>query len=418
MQEKLWTRDFTIITLGTVISLLGNSVSGFAISLLVLDYTGSTFLYTFFLVCYFLPKVFAPMLAGPYLDRRSRKKVIYSLDFLSAGIYLLLYFVIRGGFFQYGVFLAGVLVIGAIDGVYTVAYDSFFPNLISPGNFSRGYSVSSMLYPIAACMVPVAAIVYKTMGTVAPLFLFNAVSFFLAACFERSIRYQETHMAAAPREETVSLRRFRRDFREGVAYIRGERGLLVITVYFFINMLLGQGVQVLYLPFFRNHQALYASLPVDSITLCSIMSSIDVLGRLAGGLLHYRIAYPPRKKFTIALCVYAAVSVLASVDLFFPVPLMALAFFADGLLAVTSYSIRLSTTQAYVPNAMRARFNGTFQMACNAGSILGQLLSGVLGEFLPERGIIFAMMAVNLAAVYLIVYRGRADVRKVYNREV
>ena len=38
--SPLWTRDFTIITLGSVISMLGNSMSGFALSLLVLDYTG------------------------------------------------------------------------------------------------------------------------------------------------------------------------------------------------------------------------------------------------------------------------------------------------------------------------------------------------------------------------------------------
>ena len=39
--SRLWTRDFTIITLGSVVSMLGNSMSGFALSLLVLDYTQS-----------------------------------------------------------------------------------------------------------------------------------------------------------------------------------------------------------------------------------------------------------------------------------------------------------------------------------------------------------------------------------------
>ncbi|MFR5782338.1 MAG: hypothetical protein ACLUEK_11115 [Oscillospiraceae bacterium] len=49
-KPRLWTRDFTIITLGTVVSMLGNAVSGFAISMLVLDYTGSVFLYTLYMV--------------------------------------------------------------------------------------------------------------------------------------------------------------------------------------------------------------------------------------------------------------------------------------------------------------------------------------------------------------------------------
>ena len=36
---KLWTKNFTIITMGTVVSMLGNAVAGFAIGLMVLDYT-------------------------------------------------------------------------------------------------------------------------------------------------------------------------------------------------------------------------------------------------------------------------------------------------------------------------------------------------------------------------------------------
>ena len=39
LKNKLWTRDFSIITIGSIISMLGNAVSGFAIGLVVLDYT-------------------------------------------------------------------------------------------------------------------------------------------------------------------------------------------------------------------------------------------------------------------------------------------------------------------------------------------------------------------------------------------
>jgi len=42
--QKLWTYDFTVITIGSLISMVGSSMAGFSISLLVLDYTGSTFL--------------------------------------------------------------------------------------------------------------------------------------------------------------------------------------------------------------------------------------------------------------------------------------------------------------------------------------------------------------------------------------
>ncbi len=87
-KNSLWTRDFTIITVGSVVSMLGNALSGFAMSLLVLDYTKSSTLYALYMFLYTLPQVAVPMLSGPFLDRFSRKKVVYMLDFLSAAIYL------------------------------------------------------------------------------------------------------------------------------------------------------------------------------------------------------------------------------------------------------------------------------------------------------------------------------------------
>lgn len=72
--KGLWTRDFTIITLGSVISMFGNAMSGFALSLLVLDYTGSTLLYSIYIVLFTLPQIIMPVLFGAWMDRFSRKK--------------------------------------------------------------------------------------------------------------------------------------------------------------------------------------------------------------------------------------------------------------------------------------------------------------------------------------------------------
>ena len=36
VKNPLWTRDFTIITIGSVVSMLGNNMAGFAMSLMVM----------------------------------------------------------------------------------------------------------------------------------------------------------------------------------------------------------------------------------------------------------------------------------------------------------------------------------------------------------------------------------------------
>ena len=88
--NRLWTKNYTIITIGSVVSMLGNSMAGFAMSLFVLDYTQSPLYYAIYMFLYTLPQIAAPVLAGPLMDRFSRRRTIYMLDFASTAIYALL----------------------------------------------------------------------------------------------------------------------------------------------------------------------------------------------------------------------------------------------------------------------------------------------------------------------------------------
>ena len=89
--------------------------------------------------------------------------------------------------------------------------------------------------------------------------------------------------------------------------------------------------------------------------------------------------------------------------------------FCDGVLGITSYNIRISGTQNYLPDEMRGRFNGLFQMLCILGTIIGQLLAGVLGDKLPIRGIVAGAMAFNLLGVFFVMIPNGKHVRKIYN---
>lgn len=404
----LWTKNFTIITIGSAVSILGNAVSAFAIGLLALDKTNSVFLYALFLSANNLPKIILPLIAGPYLDKRSRRKTVYALDFISAGIFFVMYAITQGGFFSYPIYLVLTFIIGCIESVYMVAYDSFFPMLVSEGNFTKAYSVSSLLYPLAIMMTPVAAFIYKKLG-LPPLFLFNAISFLIAAICETQIKIDESHIREGGGR--FSFKVFAEEFGKGYSYIKSEKGLLLITAYFFINTFASFGADTLWIPYFK-------SVPALGIMAYSYVASINVAGRLVGGGLQYKIKYPPKNKFAIATTVYIAVSLIDGGVLFTPYFLMLILFFADGILSATSYNIRLSTTQSYVPEEYRGRFNGCFQMVCNTGIILGELTAGALAEHFPYRTIIVGLMALNIIGTFALMYKGRRHVELVYNRDV
>ncbi len=248
MRNKLWTKNFTIITVGTVVSMLGNAIAGFALGLLVLDYTGSAFLYALYLVMYNLPQVVAPTLAGPFVDKFSRRKTIYMLDFLSAALYGMFAWLIMSGFFNYGFLVAGCLLLGTIDSIYRVAYDSFYPMLISEGNYTKAYSIQSTLESLSMFMVPVSAFLYNLIG-IAPLFLANMASFLVAAVMETQIRKEEAYVKKE--DEAFGFAQYKKIFQEGLHYLAKERGLLAVTLYFMVSAFASGAFSVIVLPYFK-----------------------------------------------------------------------------------------------------------------------------------------------------------------------
>lgn len=437
MEEKplpLWDKNFTIITVGSLISILGSAVAGWAMGLLAYEKTGDSFAYAVFMILYHLPRILLPLLIGPYLDRFSRRKVIYTLDFVSAGIYTVLFFILYNNWFNYYAFLGVSMLIGSIDSVYFVAYESLYPNLIPRGNYRKAYSVTSILYPLsAAIMIPIGGIAYSISSKgIAFLFLFNAATFLIAAIFETQIRLTETQVAE---KGAVHFRRLVKDFREGFAYLRREKGLLVITLYFFTCMFSYGITGVLVLPYFRNMAP--ASLPAlfsTGVLYYSVISACNSAGRLSGGGIQYFTRYPTEKKYAIALFIYLAICVFDGGYLLLPNTLwwlMCLMNFLVGILAVNSYNIRIAATQNYVPDSIRGRFNGVFQMCNILGTILGQLLGGWIGERVIDRaafvtlgGIHFQLTAphvvllvniFNALCVLCIMLPGRKHVKKIYN---
>lgn len=408
--QKLWTRDFTIITLGSVVSMFGNALSGFAMSLMVLDYTESTLFYAIYLASFTIPQIIMPIFSGAILDRFSRRKTIYTLDFLSSFLYLFAAFIIYRGLFSFPIFALYVFIVGSINSVYLVAYQSFYPLLITPGNFSKAYSISSVLETMSALMVPVAAFVYNSVG-ITPLLFLNAISFFIAAVMETQIKAQEDYIEIQKKniQSTDSSKQFLTDIKEGFKFLKGDRGLLAIAIYFTFTSL-GFGVSnVLVLPYYRSTFQ-------NGEYIFMLVSGMSVLGRGIGGALHYRMKIPAEKKFMIAMFVYVMTSLIEGSYFYFPILVGMVMCFITGILGVTSWTIRVSATQSYVPNEMKGRFNGAFNMLNTVGSLTGQLLAGILSLRIPPRMVVSLFMAITIISAFVVILGNKKDVALIYNR--
>ena len=409
--RPLWTRDFTIITLGSVVSMLGNALSGFAMSLMVLDISKSTLLYAIYIAMYTLPQLFMPIVSGAILDRFSRKRTIYSLDFLSAFLYALMAAILATGWFSFPFFAVYCFLLGSIQSTYMVAYESFYPLLISEGNFQKAYSIASVLETFSAVMVPVSAFLYRKIG-LSPLLAINALCFLIAAIMETQIRADEQYLVTQRETRDHDLKASKqmlRDIREGFSYLRSEKGLLAIALYFAFSAITGGVSTVIVLPWFK-------SVYENGEYLYMLVWGMALLGRAIGGMVHYRVNIPPQYRYRTALTVYIVISVLEGVYLFTPIPVMMALCFIVGIGGITSYTIRISATQSYVPDERKGRFNGAFNMISTAGALLGEVLAGGLTLLLPERIVLLGAMLLCAMAAIVFIGGGREHVAYIYNR--
>ena len=344
----------------------------------------------------------------------------------------------------YWLFLILVLIVGSINGIYEVAFNSLFPNTISKDVYSKAYAVSSMIQPLALCMIPVASLIYYNAGSAAPLFIFNVLAFLTAAVFETRMDCPENHMDTQEKKLTFSA--YKEDIKEGFRYTSSDKGLLAITVYFCVMNFASGAYGTLALPFFKSSpehfanasnqfpllfnltdkmgtfgdslQGIFEYLCADTATLYTFVMAFGVAGRLLGGLFQYRLKYNRRMRFAVSVTCCVIIGILDMIMLYLPARFIMLCCLFTGLLSIAVYNIRLSTTQAYVPDIKRARFVSFFEMMFAGGNILGQIFSGILGEFIHGRFIISAFNVINIIVLFAVIVGNAKSVKMIYNIEI
>lgn len=406
MKNTLWTKNFTIITLGTVISAIGGVAMGFALSFVVFDNTGSTLMMALFAAASSLPGIILPVLLSPYLDNFRRKPVIVGLDYLSAVIYLLFGLYLLKHSFSLPLYLLFSLACGSIGSVYNLAYESLYPNLIPEGFAQKGYTVSGMLYPtVTMVMTPVASILYTRLG-LGVLCIGEGLLLAAAASVETQIRVEE-HIKPGGK---FSFSDYIGDFKEGFRYLKKEKGLLRIYGYMPITQGISQATEPLIRAWFRTAPGL-------NLTMYALFTTAEFIGRSIGGLVHYKFEIPPEKRFSLAYLVYVTYNIMDTVLLWLGFPLMLVNRGICGFLGINSATLRASSVQNYLPDNMRAKVNAVFNMLYALVPTLLTLAVGALGEMMDYRLCVTLVSAAGLLPCYLIMWRGREDVKKVYNRK-
>ncbi len=218
----LFQKDFTLMVIGQIISLFGNSMLRFALSMTVLDLTGSAAQFAGISALSMIPTVLLSPIGGVLADRASRKGIMAALDFFTAGLLTVFLLLFQA---HPGVVLIGgmMMILSVIESFYSPAVNSSIPLLVSEDRLVPANGVVTQINALASLFGPVlGGVLYGLFGLKAILpacivcFFFSAVM----ECFLQ-IPYEKR-----PAEGGV-LRTIRVDFSQAIGFLtRDRRGLL------------------------------------------------------------------------------------------------------------------------------------------------------------------------------------------------
>ncbi len=220
MQKTLFSRNFVLLLLGQASSLLGNYTLKFALSMYVLERTGSASIFAGMLALAMLPTILLSPLGGILADRANRRNVMVALDGLSGLAVCLgcLAFPLDD-LLAIGALLVVLSVLGAFE---SPTVQACVPQMLSGEDIARGNALVNQVASIAALVTPFLGSVFYTAVGIRAVFFATAACFFLTAGLEGFFRleYQKPAkkmgICAILREDFSASARFFRQEQPGI----------------------------------------------------------------------------------------------------------------------------------------------------------------------------------------------------------
>ncbi len=228
MKHKLFTRDFTLVVIGQVISLFGNAAVRFALPLYLLNLTGSSALYGTVTACAFLPPILLSPIGGMIADRVNKRNIMVALDFLTAAV-ILLFSLLMDVCSLVPLLTVTLMLLYGIAGVYQPSVQASIPALVCPEQTMAANSVINTISSFSSLTGPVlGGLLYSACG-LKPVLLVCMICFFLSAVMELFIRipYRKQTPDGGIRQT------IQRDFSESIHFLRTKKpvigkGMLVV----------------------------------------------------------------------------------------------------------------------------------------------------------------------------------------------
>ena len=381
-KSALFTRDFSLVVIGQIISLFGNAILHFALPLYLLRETGSITLFGVVNACSFLPMILMGPIGGTAADRVHKGRIMVGLDFLTAGL-TVCFTLLWGKAPLVPLVIGTLMLLYAIAGAYQPAVQASLPLLLPPGRLAQGNAVINMVATLANLLGPALGGVVFGLWGLSPILTIGGVCFFCSA-------------VKRPRPAGV-LATVGQDLGESWRYISRERPMfLSVTLVLSAFNLILSAVMVVGIP------AIVAQVLGMSDARMGLTQAAMGFGGLLGGMLA-GVLGPRLKPRHGSVCLLACaimagfmgLAVLPGVPAevgYWGVTLISMLVMASAMLFTV---VMLTLVQAQAPSQLLGKVIACIQAVANCASPLGQAGYGLLFDFLPSWAVLLGAAALS-----------------------
>jgi MFS family permease len=381
--------QFRLLWLAQVISDFGDSLTNLALLIFVNQVTGSTAALATMAIALALPQVTFGLLAGVYVDRWNRKRVMIGADLLRG--LLVLGFV--GATLTDQLWLMFVIgfVQASIGTFFTPARGALMPHLVPRQGLLAANSLTQMSRIVAGVAGTAAAgAVIGLAGLVWPVFLVDALTFLVSALLVS--RIVAPPQAAAP-ATAGHPRAIFAQLGDGLKVIAGSRVLKGTLLALGVTMLGLGAVNVLIVPLIVNDLQVPTTW-FGAIELAQTSSMI-----LSGGLVAM-LAARLKAPTIVSLSLILLGGLTALISLVNGVWSLMLLLFVIGWVITPLQASVATIMQTAVDNELRGRIGAAMNTVMSAANLISMALAGAFGVFVGVRNVfVLAGLAAVLAGL-------------------
>lgn len=177
-------KNFIIIVIGQIISLFGNAVQRFSMSLYLLHFTGSTAAFAKILAISTIPYIIFAPIAGRLSDKINKKKIMIYLDLFCAALIGGYALILLNGMDSEFVVGAVMFILSICYTLYGPAVTSSIPQIVNEDRLTSANGIINQVGSAVNFVGPIlAGVLYGLVG-IKFIVIINAVSFLMSAILE------------------------------------------------------------------------------------------------------------------------------------------------------------------------------------------------------------------------------------------